>query len=43
MYNYTLHKKPNQYILIANNCDRACENRPCELKKSPIFSVFAVS
>ena len=23
-------------------CDRACDNRPCERKKSPIFSVFAV-
>ena len=23
--------------------DRACESRPCERKKSPIFSVFAVS
>ena len=24
-------------------CDRACENRPCEHKKSPIFSVLAVA
>ena len=24
-------------------CDRACENQPCERKKMPIFSVFAVS
>ena len=24
-------------------CDWACENQPCEHKKSPIFSVFAVS
>ena len=26
-----------------NICDRACKNLPCECKKSPIFSVFAVS
>ena len=24
-------------------CDRACKNQPCEHKKLPIFSVFAVS
>ena len=32
----------NSYI-TANICDRACENQPCEYKKSPIFSVFTVS
>ena len=28
------------YVAI---CDWACKNQPCECKKSPIFSVFAVS
>ena len=28
------------YIYI---CDRACENRPCEHKKLPVFSLFGVS
>ena len=32
---------PVNYIIVI--CDQACENRPCERKKSPIFSVFAVS
>ena len=30
-----------EYLKI--KCDRACENRPCEHKKSPIFSVFVAS
>ena len=29
--------------LDLNICDRACKNQPCERKKLPIFSVFAVS
>ena len=40
----------NMEVCERNSCvrsyhiwDRACENRPCERKKSPIFSVFAVS
>ena len=32
------------YASLPNNiCDQACENRLCERKKLPIFSVFAVS
>ena len=27
----------------SNKCNQACENRPSEHKKSPIFSVFALS
>ena len=30
-------------VILITICDRACENRPCERKKLPIFSVFAVS
>ena len=33
----------NKDVRKWTKCDRACENRPCERKKSLIFSVFAVS
>ena len=30
-------------VMSDHKCDWACENRPCEHKKLPIFRVFAVS
>ena len=38
--NIDLEVDKNNIIIL---CDQAYENRPCERKKSPIFSVFAVS
>ena len=37
------HRASYTANLAGSICDRACENRPCERKKSPIFSVFAVA